>query len=239
MSAEEEVSVSGSGGRGRAAAAAPVPAYERTITLFSPEGRLCQLDYAFNAVKTTGFTSVGVRGGDCVVVVTPVKEDPLMDDTTISNPFVITKRIGLLATGMPADGRAIAQEARNAAAEFRYKWGYEMSPRMLAQWIADRAQIHTQHAHIRPYGVVSMIFGIDEEDETPQLFTCDPAGQFFGHKAVSVGPKDKEVINFLEERMKCNPSLSIDSALQIGIVCKSSPNVRLEGPARFYITAEG
>jgi 20S proteasome subunit alpha 1 len=53
-----------------------------------------------------------------------------------------------------------------------------------------------------------MIFGIDEEKGTPELFTCDPAGQFFAHKAASAGPKEKEVMNFLEERMKSKPSLS-------------------------------
>uniref|UniRef100_A0A0E0I3K6 Proteasome endopeptidase complex n=1 Tax=Oryza nivara TaxID=4536 RepID=A0A0E0I3K6_ORYNI len=202
---EAEAAAVVTGGGSRAAGPAD---YERFITLFSPEGRLCQLDYAFNAVKLAGITSVGVRGDDSVYVLTHRKEDKLHDPTTITNLFAITDRIGLLATGMPGDGRAIAQEARNAAAEFRFKWGYKMSPCMLAQWIADRAQIRTQHAQIRPYGVVSMIFGIDEEKGTPELFTCDPAGQFFAHKAASAGPKEKEVMNFLEERMKSKPSLS-------------------------------
>ncbi|KAF0908143.1 hypothetical protein E2562_022957 [Oryza meyeriana var. granulata] len=204
------VAVSG-GGRSRAGP----PDYERSITLFSPEGRLCQLDYAFNAVKLGGITSVGVRGADCVYVVTHRKEDKLQDKTTVSHLFAITERMGLLATGMPADGRALAHEARNAAAEFRFKWGYEMSPRMLAQWIADRAQIRTQHAQTRPYGIVSMIFGIDEEEGTPQLFTCDPAGQFFGHKAAGAGLKEREVIDFLEERMESNPSLSSESTFEL------------------------
>uniref|UniRef100_A0A0E0EEA2 Proteasome subunit alpha type n=1 Tax=Oryza meridionalis TaxID=40149 RepID=A0A0E0EEA2_9ORYZ len=211
---EAEAAAVVTGGGSRAAGPAD---YERFITLFSPEGRLCQLDYAFNAVKLAGITSVGMRGDDSVYVLTHRKEDKLHDPTTITNLFAITDRIGLLATGMPGyifipgDGRAIAQDARNAAAEFRFKWEYEMSPRMLAQWIADRAQIRTQHAQIRPYGVVSMIFGIDEEKGTPEFFTCDPAGQFFAHKAASAGPKEREVMNFLEERMKNKPSLSSDT----------------------------
>uniref|UniRef100_A0A0E0LN96 Proteasome endopeptidase complex n=1 Tax=Oryza punctata TaxID=4537 RepID=A0A0E0LN96_ORYPU len=229
--------------------------YERFITLFSPEGRLCQLDYAFNAVKLAGITSVGVRGDDSVYVLTHRKEDKLHDLTTVTHLFAITDRIGLLATGMPGDGRALAHEARNAAAEFRFKWGYEMSPRMLAQWIADRAQIRTQHAQIRPYGVVSMIFGIDEEKGTPELFTCDPAGQFFGHKAASAGLKDREVMNFLEERMKSNPSLSSDSTkalaklalkhvlqgdfyareFELGFIKKGDPTVTLH-PVKFMRT---
>ncbi|KAB8106340.1 hypothetical protein EE612_040650 [Oryza sativa] len=249
---EAEAAAVVTGGGSRAAGPAD---YERFITLFSPEGRLCQLDYAFNAVKLAGITSVGVRGDDSVYVLTHRKEDKLHDPTTITNLFAITDRIGLLATGMPGDGRAIAQEARNAAAEFRFKWGYKMSPCMLAQWIADRAQIRTQHAQIRPYGVVSMIFGIDEEKGTPELFTCDPAGQFFAHKAASAGPKEKEVMNFLEERMKSKPSLSsgttkglAKSALkhvlegdfyarefELGFIKKGDPTVTLH-PVKFKRT---
>ncbi|XP_006658809.1 proteasome subunit alpha type-6-like [Oryza brachyantha] len=241
------VGVSGGGGSCSGRSSAAPAKYERIVTLFSPEGRIRQLDYACNAVKLAGTTSVGVRGADCVYVVTHRKEDKLQDKTAISHLFAITERMGLLATGMPADGRALAHEARNAAAEFRFQWGYEMPPRMLAQWIADRAQIHTQHAKIRPYGVVSMIFGIDEEEGTPQLFTCDPAGQFFGHKATGAGLKEKEVINFLEERMKSNPSLSSESTFElvkcalehvlwgdfytqeyeIGVISKEDPTVRL------------
>ncbi|ONM59591.1 Proteasome subunit alpha type 6 [Zea mays] len=137
--------------------------------------------------------------------------------TSVSRLFPITDRLGLLATGIAGEGRALAHEARNQTAEFRFNWGYEMPPDVLAQWIADRAQIWTQYVSKRPSGVVAMILGIDDEKGTPQLFTCDPAGYFFGHKAASAGQRDTEAVNFLEKKMKNNPSLPFQETIQMAI----------------------
>ncbi|PNX54721.1 proteasome subunit alpha type-6-like protein [Trifolium pratense] len=75
--------------------------YDRHITIFSPEGRLFQVEYAFKAVKSAGNTSIGVRGKDSVCVVTQKKvPDKLLDQTSVTHLFPITKYLGLLATGI-------------------------------------------------------------------------------------------------------------------------------------------
>ncbi|KAL3821441.1 hypothetical protein ACJIZ3_007346 [Penstemon smallii] len=205
--------------------------YDRHITIFSPEGRLYQVEYAFKAVKAAGITSIGVRGSDSVCVVTQKKvPDKLLDQSSVTHLFPITKYLGLLATGMtgilslfhsfsrlcPADARTLVQQARNEAAEFRHRYGYEMPVDSLARWIADKSQVYTQHAYMRPLGVVAMVLGIDEE-KGPQLFKCDPAGHFFGHKATSVGGKEQEAINFLEKKMKNDPAFSFEETVQTAI----------------------
>ncbi|KAK6134905.1 hypothetical protein DH2020_031349 [Rehmannia glutinosa] len=115
--------------------------YDRHITIFSPEGRLYQVEYAFKAVKAAGITSIGVRGADSVCVVTQKKvPDKLLDQTSVTHLFPITKYLGLLATGMTADARTLVQQARNEAAEFRFRYGYEMPVDSLARWIADKSQ---------------------------------------------------------------------------------------------------
>uniref|UniRef100_A0A1D1YZP9 Proteasome subunit alpha type n=1 Tax=Anthurium amnicola TaxID=1678845 RepID=A0A1D1YZP9_9ARAE len=191
--------------------------YDRHITIFSPEGRLYQVEYAFKAVKAAAITSIGVRGKDAICVVTQKKvPDKLLDQTSVTHLFPITKYLGLLATGMTADARSLVQKARNEAAEFRFKWGYEMPVDVLAKWIADQAQVYTQHAYMRPLGVVTMVLGIDEENG-PQLFKCDPAGHFFGHKATSAGLKEQEAINFLEKKMKNDPAFSYEETVQTAI----------------------
>ncbi|KAK1313317.1 Proteasome subunit alpha type-6 [Acorus calamus] len=191
--------------------------YDRHITIFSPEGRLYQVEYAFKAVKASGITSIGVRGKDSVCVVTQKKvPDKLLDQTSVTHLFAITKYLGLLATGMTADAKSLVQQARNEAAEFKFKWGYEMPGDVLAKWIADKSQIYTQHAYMRPLGVVAMVLGIDEENG-PQLFKCDPAGHFFGHKATSAGLKEQEAINFLEKKMKNDPAFSYEETVQTAI----------------------
>ncbi|KAG7013980.1 Proteasome subunit alpha type-6 [Cucurbita argyrosperma subsp. argyrosperma] len=212
--------------------------YDRHITIFSPEGRLFQVEYAFKAVKSAGITSIGVKGKDSVCVVTQKKvPDKLLDQTSVTHLFSITKYLGLLATGITADARSLVQQARNEAAEFRFRYGYEMPVDVLAKWIADKSQVYTQHAYMRPLGVafelviirplnyfslpsefslVAMVLGIDDEFG-PRLYKCDPAGHFFGHKATSAGLKEQEAINFLEKKMKNDPAFTYEETVQTAI----------------------
>ncbi|CAH1441347.1 unnamed protein product [Lactuca virosa] len=104
----------------------------------------------------------------------------LLDPTSLTHLFPVTKFLGLLATGTTADAKTLVQQARNEAVDFRYNYGYEMPVYVLARWIADKSQVYTQHAYMRPLGVVAMVLGIDD-DNGPKLFKCDPAGHFFGH----------------------------------------------------------
>lgn len=191
--------------------------YDRHITIFSPEGRLYQVEYAFKAVKSAGLTSIGVRGQDSVCVVTQKKvPDKLLDPSSVTHMFKITKQIGMLTTGLEADSRALVQTARKEAADFRFKFGYEMPVDYLAKVIADQFQVYTQHAYMRPLGVSAILVSIDDE-LGPQLFKTDPAGYFVGYKATSAGAKDQEATNFLEKKMKNNPQLSYEETVQMAI----------------------
>jgi len=119
-------------------------------------------------------------------------------------------------TGMIADARAQVQRARQEAAEFRYKFGYEIPVSYLAKRVADMSQVYTQHAYMRPLGVSMILIGIDEE-VGPQLYMCDPAGSYVGYKACCAGQKDQETRNFLEKKFKSDPKLDADKTIKMAI----------------------
>jgi 20S proteasome subunit alpha 1 len=153
-------------------------------------------------VRQVGATSVAVRARDGVVLVTQRKaQDPLVDASSVTRLHRITRFVGALVTGPAADCRAVVQQARQHAAEFRFEHGYEMPVDVLARALADKAQVYTQHAYMRPLAVVTLLAGVDEE-RGPLLFKVDPAGYFAGYKAAAVGAKETEATNALEKKVR-------------------------------------
>lgn len=164
-----------------------------------------QVEYAFKAINSASITSIGVTGKDSAVLISQKKiPDKLLDPATVSYLFQITPSVGMLATGSIADARSLALRARAEAAEFRYKYGYEMPVQGLAKRMANISQIYTQRAYMRPLGVALTFCQVDFEDENrgPQIFKCDPAGYYTGVKAVSTGPKQQEATTYLEKKFK-------------------------------------
>jgi 20S proteasome subunit alpha 1 len=125
----------------------------------------------------------------------------------------------MLVTGMQADARAIVQTARAEAAKWAHTYGYPMAADQLARFLADRAQVYTQHAYMRPLGVVPLVAGIDEE-AGPQLWKVDPAGHAAGCRGAGAGTKDLEVEAHLEKVFRAPPSsdgLSADGTIQAAL----------------------
>ncbi|CAH1454193.1 unnamed protein product [Lactuca virosa] len=135
----------------------------------------------------------------------------LLDPTNLTNLFPVTKFLGLLATGTTADAKTLVPQARNEAAEFRCKYGYEMAVYVLARWIADKSQVYTQHAYMRPLGVVAMVLGIDDENGS-KLFKCDPTDCNFCFAMMQ---------SVLQEDFKANE-------IEVGIVRKEKANDSVE-----------
>jgi len=193
--------------------------YDSHITVFSPEGRLYQVEYSFAAVKGCGFTTVALRGDDSVVCVTQKKlPDKLMDKDFTTHLYNLTPSIGCVTTGLSADARALVHRAREIASKFKDKNGFEIPVHYLALKTANIGQVYTQHAYMRPFGVNIIMFSIDDE-KGPSLFQIDPAGYYAGYKGCAAGAKENEAQNALEKIVKKNKALPEAETIQQGILC--------------------
>jgi len=192
--------------------------YDRHITIFSPEGRLFQIEYAFKGVTAPGLTSVGLKGKDCCVVVGQKKvADKLVDPSSVTNLHTITPNIGCIMTGMPADATAQVGRARQEAADFLFKNGYEIPVAYLAKRLATINQVYTQHASMRAFGVMMILIGIDAE-KGPQLLRIDPAGSHYGYKGVAAGAKEQAAMNFLEKKLKGGTDTNLKETIELAIL---------------------
>ncbi len=176
-------------------------AYDRATIIFSPEGDLYQVRYAFEAVRK-GWTSLGVRGVDAVVLAAEKRRlTKLLDLDSIEKIYKVDDHIGVAFAGMGSDGRVLIDQARLIAVRHRLLYGEYPTVDYVAKAISDIKQIYTQHGGVRPFGV-SLIFGGVNPDGQVRLLKTDPGGQYFSYYAVAIGSGESFVSSFLEEKYR-------------------------------------
>ncbi|MEM5873737.1 MAG: archaeal proteasome endopeptidase complex subunit alpha, partial [Acidilobaceae archaeon] len=157
-------------------------AYDRATTIFSPEGDLYQVRYAFEAVKK-GWTSVGIRSIHGVVLGAEKRKiSPLLDIANIEKIYKVDDHVAVAFAGMGSDGRILIDVARQLALRHRLIYGEEATVDLLAKYVADIKQAYTQHGGVRPFGV-ALLFGGVNPDGSVRLFRTDPGGQYFSYNA--------------------------------------------------------
>ncbi len=107
--------------------------HELQMTVFSPEGRLQQIEYAFKAIKQSNITSLAIKSDTAVVVISQKKiEDKFIDPTTVTNIYKITPFVGVMVNGKEGDGQSWIQRLRSKAFEFLKENGTQITGDILA-----------------------------------------------------------------------------------------------------------
>ncbi|MHA2424835.1 MAG: archaeal proteasome endopeptidase complex subunit alpha [Candidatus Thorarchaeota archaeon] len=187
--------------------------YDRAITVFSPEGRLYQVEYASEAVRQ-GPLAVGVKAKDGVVLVGEKRSpNKLVDLSTLKKILLIDDHVGTAIAGLHADARKLIDQARVRAQINRLSYDEPITIQSLVVDVCDTKQMHTQYGGVRPFGVSLLVGGVD--DHGPQLYTTDPSGSFWGWKATAIGKDSDSVRDFFAE--KYSPNLNLDAALNLAL----------------------
>lgn len=187
--------------------------YDRALTVFSPDGRLFQIEYAREAVKR-GTTSVGIISKDGVIFAVDKKvKSKLVVPTSIEKIFKIDEHIGTASSGLVADARRLVDIARRQAQVNKLQYHEPISVTGLAKYIGDLEQMYTQSGGIRPFGISLIIGGVS--DDECRIYETDPSGALVEYKATAIGFGREKALELFEEKFE--DDLSLDDAIDLAI----------------------
>ncbi|ERH11443.1 MAG: proteasome endopeptidase complex, archaeal, alpha subunit [halophilic archaeon J07HB67] len=194
-------------------------AYDRGTTIFSPDGRLYQVEYAREAVKR-GTTSVGVRTADGVVLAAKKRSrSPMLEPSSVEKLHKVDDHIGIASAGHVADARRLIDYARQQTQTERLRYGEAIGVETLTKEITDYIQQFTQVGGARPFGVAMIVAGV--EDGEPRLFETDPSGTPYEWKALSVGESRSEIREYLETEFDDGLTLEAGIDLAFGALAEA------------------
>ncbi|MDD1707455.1 MAG: archaeal proteasome endopeptidase complex subunit alpha, partial [Methanoregulaceae archaeon] len=171
--------------------------YDRAITVFSPDGRLYQVEYAREAVKR-GTTAVGIKCSDGIVLIVDKRvSSRLLEPASIEKIFLIDEHIGVASSGLVGDARSLVDRARIECQINRVSYNERIDVEALAKKLCDHMQTYTQFGGARPYGTALLIAGIS--DGECRLFETDPSGTLLEYKATGIGIGRNAVMKVFEE----------------------------------------
>ena len=194
--------------------------YDMTPTMYSPDGRIYQVEYAIETVKR-GTLAIGISSKEGVIMAVEEKPRTLQTKNITQKIFQVDYHIGVAAAGYIPDARVQVDGARFFSQGNRMTYDESVEVGTVAKHLADQAHQFTQYGGVRPNGVSMIIAGIDQKGES--IYVTDPSGTYIQFSAVAIGAGSDDVNAFLEKHYK--EDLSLDDAAALAI---ASINLKAE-----------
>lgn len=189
--------------------------YDMTPTMYSPDGRIYQVEYAIETVKR-GTLAIGISSKEGVIMAVEEKPRTLQTSNITQKIFQVDYHIGVAAAGYIPDARVQVDGARFFSQGNRMTYDESVEVATVAKHLADQAHQFTQYGGVRPNGVSMIIAGIDQKGES--IYVTDPSGTYIQFAAVAIGAGSDEVNAFLEKNYKEDMGLDDAAALAIAAI---------------------
>ena len=184
--------------------------YDMTPTMYSPDGRIYQVEYAIETVKR-GTLAIGIKCKDGVIIA--VEENPraLQVADITQKIFQVDQHIGVAAAGYIPDARVQVDNARFFSQSTKLTYDEPVEVETVAKHLADQCHQFTQYSGVRPYGVALIIAGVDQKGGS--IYVTDPSGTYVSYAAIAIGASSEEVTDFFEKNYKTEISLEEGATL--------------------------
>ena len=187
--------------------------YDRTATMFSPEGHLLQVEYAEKTVRL-GSASIGMVCSDGVFILADKRvKDKLIVQSSANKVYEIDSHIISSVAGIVSDARVLVERSQVVAQQHRITYDSPIEPELIIKEVANTMQQFTQYGGARPFGVSLMIGGI--RNGRPELFTSDITGNYFSYYANAIGEGDEKIRERLRESHK--PDMEIKRGVKLAL----------------------
>ncbi len=186
--------------------------YDMTPTMYSPDGRIYQVEYAMETVKR-GTLAIGICSKEGVIIAVEEKARTLQTTNVTQKIFQVDFHIGVAAAGYIPDARIQVDNARFFSQGNRMTYDESVEIATVAKYLADQSHQFTQYSGVRPNGVSLIIAGIDQKGES--IYVTDPSGTYVQYAAVAIGAGADDVNEFLEKHY--NQGMSIDDVAALAI----------------------
>lgn len=188
-----------------------VMGYDRSATMFSPDGHILQVEYAEKTIRL-GTASIGIKCSDGVVIVADKgSKDILIVPESAEKIYEIDDHIMSSAAGFISDARILVNQARLIAQQHRVTYDTSVDIESVIREISDIKQQYTQHPGVRPFGVAIIIAGVNEDES--KLYTSDITGNYFEYLAVAIGENDDKIKEILRKKYK--REIKVEEALKL------------------------
>jgi len=187
--------------------------YDRTATMFSPDGHLLQVEYAEKTVRL-GVSSIGMVCSDGVFIIADKRvEDKLIVPESANRVHEIDSHIIASTAGITSDARVLIEKAQVLAQQNRVTYDSEVEPELIVKEISNIKQQFTHYGGARPFAVSMMLAGLN--GKKPQLFTSDVTGSYFMYNTNAIGENDDKIKEKLRESYKKN--LTIKKGVKLAL----------------------